>query len=530
MDAVMYHGLQCTIETGRGRCLLLRKADEPLRTDQLAQLDIRMLQRNSVPHLLPMDVEEINGHVTLRYRIPAARGLMQVLQTAKGDVKLLLELLHSIVLVLEDSRLYMLDETKYALHPSLIFVGRDVTDPYLVYLPLQMIDSKPSLRQELYRLTVTLFDWAHIPAEICPVLLDCLKSSLFELSEFKRLLIGLQADSGILRASSLIKTGQPMPGLASKLEQERQSRPVGFSAEEEAEVFFAAESVITPLVPREQRAESKKNQPDLLSDDGDTLHFNPKGIPLSAAASFRILLVSLAAVWLVVALKPVETVIWLAAGVSLLLVLLYRTWTKRIERTNSVEDEIFDEGVDSPIPLLNKPLPMPAQALNPLRQDAGPSGDVPRTERTFGWTEEQHKLYADNPARTVMLMESEPATAKNVPLPPTEVLVPETKLLLPDAAIEWKKEGAASETTIITKDRFVYGRNPAENDLVLPAAGISRVHGEIIREGQGWILRDLNSRNGSKLNGEPLVANQTYELKNGDCIAAADTQFIFRVL
>jgi hypothetical protein len=52
--------------------------------------------------------------------------------------------------------------------------------------------------------------------------------------------------------------------------------------------------------------------------------------------------------------------------------------------------------------------------------------------------------------------------------------------------------------------KIVLGRDPL-CDLTLRAGGVSRQHAEIERTGDGFVLRDLDSRNGTSLAGLPLA-------------------------
>ena len=52
--------------------------------------------------------------------------------------------------------------------------------------------------------------------------------------------------------------------------------------------------------------------------------------------------------------------------------------------------------------------------------------------------------------------------------------------------------------------KIVLGRDPL-CDLTLRAGGVSRQHAEVERDADGFSLRDLDSRNGTKLAGLPLV-------------------------
>lgn len=61
-------------------------------------------------------------------------------------------------------------------------------------------------------------------------------------------------------------------------------------------------------------------------------------------------------------------------------------------------------------------------------------------------------------------------------------------------------ETGQGETVLIGKDVYSIGR-ALENDLVLDHRSISAEHAIILREDGGYVFRDLNSRNGSTVNG-----------------------------
>lgn len=64
-------------------------------------------------------------------------------------------------------------------------------------------------------------------------------------------------------------------------------------------------------------------------------------------------------------------------------------------------------------------------------------------------------------------------------------------------------------------------------DLVLedPAGSVSRKHLELLFEDQRWFAKDLDSRNGSYLNGEQMIANQMAEVVHGSLIQIGSWTF-----
>ncbi|MBN1487349.1 MAG: FHA domain-containing protein [Anaerolineae bacterium] len=70
-------------------------------------------------------------------------------------------------------------------------------------------------------------------------------------------------------------------------------------------------------------------------------------------------------------------------------------------------------------------------------------------------------------------------------------------------------------------DCFTMGRD-RECSLVLPERQVSRYHTQIERDADGYLIRDLGSKNGTFVNGEP-VREQPYRLQDGDEISLALT-------
>jgi hypothetical protein len=486
MDAVAYLDMTFTAEKGQGRYWLLTQKGNPVLAAALSRLDLRMLERHSIPRILPLDVEEMNAEARLRYRLPVGLPLQSRFQAGGADAKLLMEVLLTIVTTLADSRVYLLDERKYALHPSLILIGESPRDIQMAYLPLRHLEQKPSLRHELYQLTLQLIEWGHIPLEECSVMVECLKSSLFELEDFKQLLIALQfSPAGQMAASQQAAAEEAYPA------DTPWHTPPPPSATEELR----------------QRAE--------LQDDGDTLRFEPAQWRLSSAAALRLTLVLMVVAWGAAAVFPSPVVMGSAGAVTLAGLILY-IWSKRKEK-----EELLIEPDEEP----DSWTPQPARPF--LREQPDDHKEQePAAARSFQWTEERNRLYRENPALTVLLEES----AQSGPaVPPTELLLPETELLAPQAVLELLENEEVASSLPVSRTRFSFGRSPGEADCVLNASGISRIHGEIRREGELWMLCDLGSKNGTKLNGEPLIPHETYPLKNGDRITAAQTHLIFRI-
>ncbi len=72
----------------------------------------------------------------------------------------------------------------------------------------------------------------------------------------------------------------------------------------------------------------------------------------------------------------------------------------------------------------------------------------------------------------------------------------------------------------------VIGRS-SDVDIVIAAHEVSRRHAQIVPDRDGWILADLNSTNGVRLNGRPLGVPT--RLADGDVIELGAVELIFEV-
>ena len=81
-----------------------------------------------------------------------------------------------------------------------------------------------------------------------------------------------------------------------------------------------------------------------------------------------------------------------------------------------------------------------------------------------------------------------------------------------------KAEATSGQKWVIEKDVVIIGRGK-DCDVVLPERPVSRYHAEIRRRGNRYLLRDLDSKNGTCLNGQEI--DGPIPLQDGDEIQIA---------
>ena len=85
---------------------------------------------------------------------------------------------------------------------------------------------------------------------------------------------------------------------------------------------------------------------------------------------------------------------------------------------------------------------------------------------------------------------------------------------------------AGRELVTLEAERLTLGSDPA-NDLALPAdPTLSRLHAALERYGAGWCVRDLDSRNGTFVNGQRVWRERP--LRPGDELRVGATRLVYR--
>lgn len=77
----------------------------------------------------------------------------------------------------------------------------------------------------------------------------------------------------------------------------------------------------------------------------------------------------------------------------------------------------------------------------------------------------------------------------------------------------------------IKKQSVILGTMAEGCNYILMARGISRMHAKLMKKADGLYLLDLNSTNGTYLNGEMIESGQEYKLEEGDMVAFALSEF-----
>ena len=89
--------------------------------------------------------------------------------------------------------------------------------------------------------------------------------------------------------------------------------------------------------------------------------------------------------------------------------------------------------------------------------------------------------------------------------------------------------GGVAERIDISKENFVIGRIDNMVDYVIKNNAVGKRHVQIITKGNSYYIKDLESKNGTYINGKKLSPNQEYLLNDNDEVTLANVTMQFRI-
>jgi len=488
----------------------------------LNETQLRMLKQNDVPGLLPMEVEECDGRIALRYRLTGTRMLSEALRSAHWTMGEMMGALCRLAEALEECRLYLLDADRIRLQDEYIFVGQDWHDLRFTYLPIDM----PTLYRsdDLERLIVRWMMRVKEPeGQALQQVLRLVASPGFVPSALSRYVKSFLADSrgkGIAAEPALppFRTGptEPEPPPRGKPEP----KPEAAKASRSWDLLKPASGDLQPL--SELWGESFDGRPSTVAPGTDAKEEKAGesdlgGWRLRVGCSCAIVL---AVVWKYAYLDhPSRPMLFAAIGVTLAagacLLLLWNGWPKK-------RGEAGDDRSDPDVRAIEEAFAEIAE--EPANRDRWFSAG---TER-----EKMPPLFAPEPAAREPLGAERDEEAGTTWL---DSRADRTALLNRNETpagggycLVWKAKGDGCRIPLEGQS-FVIGRSAEAAQHVDDTAGISRVHVELVRISEQWKVKDLGSRNGTRLNDSSLAPYELYALQEGDCLTLAQSRYVFQV-
>lgn len=465
---------------------------------------LRMLQSCEVPGLLKPETQEIDGRLTLRYSLSGTRMLSQTLRAAKWSMADLLAALCRVAEVLEDARLYVLDESRIVLDDDRIFVGEGWNDLRFLYLPLQA-----GFERERRGVRDLVVRWImHVEEPDGTEIQRLLRLSAApdfkpaDLRTFARLASAAKMGPGAGRTSSWTTSpaADQLPADAASRGEPRLRQEREISSSSQGWRWFQPSSsealALSGLLGEGPELDASETEPSASGGaQGET---RKKIWILCAFAGFS----ALSWRWGYAA-APGRNGLLLSAGLTLAAaagalvarraVVRRRTGERRgvpAESGFAAENRRSSEAGNGAFDAAVSDYPSRLPEVHPFED-----GDLP----------------ADKPMqpeeRTRLLTEGVNGTQ------PAAVY-----------CLRWESQAGAPSIALHVPS-FIIGRSKEACSHVDETPGVSRAHLELLREGEGWTAKDLGSRNGTKLNGAAMAPYEAYPLQADDCLDLAGSRY-----
>lgn len=163
-------------------------------SDDFQELQLKMIQSNAIPRLVPISFEDLNGEISILYRIEGLRMLRAISKERPMSMREYYALFINIVQALQDANNNLLSVDHYMLNEDFIYIGSGYHQVYLTYIPLKDIDETP-LYEKLKKLLLNMAGEVQgINGAQFKMILSYIKDPGFSLQGLKELLQELQGD------------------------------------------------------------------------------------------------------------------------------------------------------------------------------------------------------------------------------------------------------------------------------------------------------------------------------------------------
>ena len=505
---------------------------ETVTNQPILNYQVEMIEENNLRNVLPVNIRQKNGINYLYYNITSKMTLTQFLKRKQLKKEELIELLSSVCKTLLDCKNYFLSDNQFVIENDFIYINPANLEVFLVYLPVAFQGNADEEYKEFVidLITRTADIEESVNDHYLQRLLISLKAETFHLAAFQSMLEQLKnhagGRSGI--AGNSAKEVSPIdhkeemsstfstPVISSQPEALRQSK----KADADAVKPEPKAPLGVHIPPASNISAGKKSikQPTI----GQTKKTGYKTGTIITAVVSQIVLAAafIGAVSSGAADSLGNDPISVYGGFGMILLALDFLLLKHLLHPKNKIEKVMK--TKETAHGANK-IPKIKMTTKEIRNIP----DVPQANDNIVHVEGT----AHSPgSQGYSLQERAHAEAAEH----TDILSPsgtdETTILGQEAKqspyLQGIKNGVMEQIPI-TKSSFIVGRLKEQVDYVSQKGTVGKVHAEIICRDGRYLLKDLNSRNGTYLNSVRIDSNKEYDITHNDKITFANDEYLF---
>ena len=443
---------------------LILYGEDEINTDSY---QVRMLVGNVIPSLLKCRIQGMDGRFLVYFDITSKQALSVLYEEKKMGVEDLRLIFGGFVKAMEDAAEYLMNPGQFIISPEYIYTDIEKQEIYFCMMPGYEKDIKEQF-QFLTEYILPKIDHQDQDAVILGygVYKRAMEDS-FHLEHIKEELYKTQGQQG----TTTTKAEQ------MKTESEQRQESEDFNPEEEG--FWENEEINQEFV-RDGEKSKRLSLPQKT------------GVIVLAA----ILLCGIAATTLMGYLPYLETGTILGIIIVLVACVMLFVYVSKIKKKPGALRQGREEERDKPKGITGKvPTDQTDQSQNTIQSV------VKSTNKPVAKSSQLHADYGE----TVVL------SAGAVSGPASLV----------------SKEPGELATIYINEDLTVIGKLETACDAVISLPTVSRIHAKIKKKEDAYYLTDMNSRNGTAVNGRLLLPDEEYQLEPEDEVDFAQARYIF---
>lgn len=443
---------------------LILYGEDEINTDSY---QVRMLVGNVIPSLLKCRIQGMDGRFLVYFDITSKQALSVLYEEKKMGVEDLRLIFGGFVKAMEDAAEYLMNPGQFIISPEYIYTDIEKQEIYFCMMPGYEKDIKEQF-QFLTEYILPKIDHQDQDAVILGygVYKRAMEDS-FHLEHIKEELYKTQGQQG----TTTTKAEQ------MKTESEQRQESEDFNPEEEG--FWENEEINQEFV-RDGEKSKRLSLPQKT------------GVIVLAA----ILLCGIAAITLMGYLPYLETGTILGIIIVLVACVMLFVYVSKIKKKPGALRQGREEERDKPKGITGKvPTDQTDQSQNTIKSV------VKSTNKPVAKSSQLHADYGE----TVVL------SAGAVSGPASLV----------------SKEPGELATIYINEDLTVIGKLETACDAVISLPTVSRIHAKIKKKEDAYYLTDMNSRNGTAVNGRLLLPDEEYQLEPEDEVDFAQARYIF---
>lgn len=438
-----------------------------LQEDAVEEYQVRMIQENPSVQLLPLHRKQIDDEIYIFYDITSKITLNQFLKRKKLKKHEFLSILKGLIKSLDICKQYLLQGGACLLQSDYIYVDPASFELSIAYLPIELnLDSSLGIRDLIMDLVVYKVSFeSSADGDFVYELLNLLKSESFNLNQLDKLI------------NSIALTGEQKSIHKNSWKQDETKRETEYvNGSARQDTLISAMNI--------GNKDSKSSEKYFV-------------VILLQVLCFTIAALFIRFSYLNTGKFDISNIL----GIVIIVVAIDVLIVKRLKLAGkSVMEGAGSQHLSG---ILNLSFPITRLNDGMVRNKTNLAAKV--DYNGYSANEESKSFINPKDLETQFLSEG----------------MPKYPCLVGCGAIEQEK-------IYIDKSSFIIGRLRSQSDFISSNSAVGKLHAEIVNKDGTYYIKDLNSRNGTYINGERAVSNVEYSIKHNDRIAFANSEYKFQ--